>query len=151
MIGPNVKKSFQSATHHRQRDVLKTSCDLLGLSACPGDGAQGVGMSEFFTSSTSGGGSGTCAAPGSPGVHVCAPVASQTYGTPVQITGAGAGASGAVNHMELWIDGRKINNYFSNQVNTSVTLSAGKHAATLVEVDSRGAYIKSNPVSFTSR
>ncbi len=48
IVGPNVKASYQSSSHHTQRDILRTTCDLLGLNACPGDGANGVGMAEFF-------------------------------------------------------------------------------------------------------
>jgi len=91
----------------------------------------------------------SCAPPSSPGVHVCAPQSGGTYASPVQFTAAGTGASGSVQRMELWIDGKKISDYFSSVVNTHVSLSNGQHSATFVEVDSTGAYIKSSPVSFT--
>ena len=51
--------------------------------------------------------------------------------------------------MELWIDGGKINDYFSNQINTTVPLSVGSHALTVVEDDSTGAYIKSSVINIT--
>ena len=95
--------------------------------------------------------SGVCSAPASRGVHVCAPVAGQTYTSPVQFIATGRGASGSVNHLELWIDGRKINNYSGSQLRTSVPLSSGSHTATVVEVDSKGAFIKSSPVTFKVR
>ncbi len=50
--------------------------------------------------------------------------------------------------MELWIDGNKINDYSGNTINTSVGLATGWHAATAVEVDHTGAYIKSSVVNF---
>ena len=34
-------------------------------------------------------------------------------------------------------------------MNTIVTLDAGAHQATVVEVDSKGNYVKSTPVNFT--
>jgi acid phosphatase len=48
MFGPRVKHGYTNATHHSQRDILKTECDLLHVHACPGDGAAGRGMRELF-------------------------------------------------------------------------------------------------------
>jgi hypothetical protein len=65
------------------------------------------------------------------------------------IDGVGKGANGSVHHLELWIDDRKVGNYFSNQMSTSVALGNGPHAATLVEVDSAGSFLKSTATNFT--
>ena len=92
---------------------------------------------------------GTCAAPSSPGVHVCSPTAGQTVSSPVNVVASGTGASGSVNHLELWVDGNKVGNYSGSMMNANVTLSSGSHAATVIEVDSKGAYVKSMPVTFT--
>ena len=89
-----------------------------------------------------------CAPPSSPGVHVCAPQKGQTYSSPVQFEAGGTGASGSVERMELWIDGKKISNYFFSTVKTQVSLANGQHSATFIEVDSAGAYIKSAPITF---
>lgn len=94
---------------------------------------------------------GACAAPSAPGVHVCAPAAGQTVNSPVNVIAGGTGASGTVNHLELWVDGHKIGNYNGSMMNTNVALSAGSHTATVIEVDSKYAYIKSVPVTFTAR
>ena len=92
--------------------------------------------------------SGACTPPSSPGAILCSPVAGQTYASPVQVTGAGTLASVAVNHLELWIDGKKIGNYPGNTINTTVAESAGSHAATLVAVDAKGNFLKSAVVNF---
>ena len=143
LIGPHVNRTFQSGQHHRQADVLRTTCDLLGLSACPGDGAQGVGMAEFFGTPQA------CSAPTSAGVHVCTPTQGQASKGSVQVSAAATAANGSVQRIELWIDGKKINNYYSSQVNVTVPLSVGQHTATVVEVDTAGAYVKSPAVGFT--
>ena len=91
----------------------------------------------------------TCSAPSSVGVNVCSPTAGGTVGSPVNVVAAGTGASGSVNHLELWIDGQKIGNYPGASMNTSVTLANGAHSATVVEVDSQFHYVKSSPVNFT--
>jgi len=93
--------------------------------------------------------SGTCAPPSAPGVNVCSPTPNADVSSPVNFVAAGTGSSGSVNHLELWIDNQKIGNYSGAEMNTSVPLTAGAHQATVVEVDSKGNYIKSTPVSFT--
>lgn len=98
---------------------------------------------------TVGGGSGSCAAPSSPGVDVCSPKNGSTDASPVDFIASGTGASGSVNHLELWIDGKKIGNYDGSTMNASVTVAAGSHTAQVVEVDSKGNYVKSSPVTFT--
>lgn len=59
--------------------------------------------------------------------------------------------SGSVNHLELWVDGKKLGNYSGSSMNANVALTSGLHAATVVEVDLHGAYLKSTPVSFTAK
>ena len=51
-IGPRVKRGYQSSTHIMQNDMLRGSCDLLGIKLCPGDGASATGLSEFFNGVT---------------------------------------------------------------------------------------------------
>ncbi|MGC2619328.1 MAG: FG-GAP-like repeat-containing protein [Acidobacteriaceae bacterium] len=91
----------------------------------------------------------TCAAPSSPGVNVCSPTENESVTSPVTFRASGTGASGTVNHLELWIDGTKIGNYTGATMDASVTVAAGSHAAQVVEVDSKGAYVKSAVVHFT--
>jgi hypothetical protein len=67
------------------------------------------------------------------------------------VSGAGTLASVAVNHLELWIDGKKIGNYPGNTINATVAESAGSHAATLVAVDAKGNFLKSTVVNFNVR
>ncbi|MGC2639908.1 MAG: FG-GAP-like repeat-containing protein [Acidobacteriaceae bacterium] len=95
------------------------------------------------------GSTGTCSAPSSPGVHVCSPTQGETTSSPVAFVATGKGASGAVNHLELWVDGNKIGNYSGATMNASVAIAAGSHTATVIEVDSKGNYVKSSPVTYT--
>jgi hypothetical protein len=95
------------------------------------------------------GSGGGCSAPTSAGVHVCAPQPGGSYTSPVQMTATGKGPNGTTSRMELWIDGKKINNYFSSTVSTSVALGVGSHSATFVAVDNTGAFVKSAVVNFT--
>jgi hypothetical protein len=89
---------------------------------------------------------GDCPAPATPGVHLCYnPLWGVSFVSPTQIIAAGTGASGSVNHMELWADGRKINNYPGDLIDAPVALTPGKHVLTAIEVDSKGAFAKSEP------
>ena len=147
LIGPLVKHGYLSGTAYSQSDMLRTIEDVLNLQPYFGAAASAKDMADFFAPSGSSGGS--CAFPNVPGVDLCAPQAGQTYSSPVQVTAAGVGASGAVNHLELWIDGKKIGNYFADTMDTTVALGGGSHAATVIEVDSKGAFIKSAPSVFS--
>jgi hypothetical protein len=82
-----------------------------------------------------------CAPPGSPGVNVCFP--SNCHTSPfTTIVAAGTGASGTVSRMELWKDGVKLANFPGAFINTSLYLPDFSKL-TIIEVDSRGAYVKS--------
>jgi hypothetical protein len=107
--------------------------------------SSGVNSIVVYTGSTSG----TCAPPSVPGVNVCSPAPNADVSSPVNFIASGTGASGTVNHLELWIDNAKIGNYTGAEMNTSVPVAAGTHQATVVEVDSSGNYVKSTPVNFT--
>lgn len=91
----------------------------------------------------------SCSAPSSPGVHVCSPTAGESATSPINFVATGKGASGTVNHLELWINGTKYGNYAGANMSAGVGLNAGSYAATIIEVDSKGSYVKSTPVSFT--
>ncbi|MGE5110340.1 MAG: FG-GAP repeat domain-containing protein [Acidobacteriaceae bacterium] len=90
----------------------------------------------------------SCSAPSSAGVHVCSPVAGQTYASPVTVLATGKASSGSVAHMELWIDGKKVGQYSGSQINTKVSLASGQHRLVVVEVESSGSYIKSSAIYF---
>jgi hypothetical protein len=147
LLGPLVKHGYLSGMAYSHSDMLRTIEDVLGLQPYFGAVSSAHDMADFFVTTSAA--SGSCGAPNSPGALLCSPLPAQTYGSPVLIDGAGKGASGSVNHLELWIDGGKIGNYFSNQMSTSVALENGPHAATLVEIDSAGTLLKSTPTNFT--
>ncbi len=52
LIGPQVKRAYQSSTHMMQNDMERGSCDMLGVTPCPGDGASVPGLDEFFSAVT---------------------------------------------------------------------------------------------------
>lgn len=48
VIGPKVRQGLQSKTLYHQQDLLRTVCDALGLSACPGAASSAAPMADFF-------------------------------------------------------------------------------------------------------
>ena len=48
VIGPKVKHNFKSQTLYHHQNLLRTVCDALGFSTCPGAGAAAIPMSDFF-------------------------------------------------------------------------------------------------------
>ncbi len=48
VIGPGVKPAFQSQSFYNAQNLLRTTCDALALSTCPGAAATAVPMTDFF-------------------------------------------------------------------------------------------------------
>ena len=48
VIGPNVKRNFKSQTLYHHENLLRTVCDTLGFSSCPGAAATAKPMLDFF-------------------------------------------------------------------------------------------------------
>lgn len=88
-----------------------------------------------------------CPAPDAPGVNVCRPKGCSTSGV-YSFLATGRGASGSVDHMELWADGNKLAEFPGSSINTNIgppLLGGGPIAITFIEVDSNGDPIASNP------
>ena len=90
---------------------------------------------------------GGCSPPPSPGAIICTPANGSTNSSPLTVQGAGTPASGSLARLELWIDGKKVNNFYSNTLKASVSLATGTHTVTIVEVDSTGGNLKSPKIS----
>jgi hypothetical protein len=99
-----------------------------------------------FQVTVEGNNSQTCSPPSSPGVHVCDPLPNSCHTAPwTTVFAAGTGKNGTVSRMELWINGVKIGNFPGNRVSTNLYVTDFSRL-TIVEVDSKGASIKSLPI-----
>ncbi len=49
VIGPHVKPGYQSTITYHHENLLKTVCDAMGLSTCPGAAQKAAPMADFFT------------------------------------------------------------------------------------------------------
>jgi hypothetical protein len=78
----------------------------------------------------------SCAAPSSPGVHVCSPADGSTVHSPVHLEATGT-VAGTLARMEVWVDG--VKKYTSaNHLDTSIPLSAGSHRFVFFAVNTNG-------------
>jgi len=82
-------------------------------------------------------------------VHICAPTNGQIVGSSFTFKGAGNAFNGIAKRMELWIDGKKVAQNLEDQLKAKVSLTAGKHTAAFVVVDSFDNHTSSS-VSFTA-
>lgn len=97
---------------------------------------------------------GNCPAPGKAGVDVCEPLYVYTspgiaIDAPFQVIATGTGSKGPVALMELWADGKKITQVSGNLFDEPVALANGEHTVTVVELDTTGDYVKSEPFTLT--
>jgi hypothetical protein len=92
---------------------------------------------KSFTLTVTGSG-GSCSAPTSPGVHVCAPANGSTVSSPVAVQAA-ATITGTLARMEVWVDGvKKYTETSSKTLSTSISLAAGSHRFTIFAVNTAG-------------
>ena len=102
-----------------------------------GTGWDNTLQSKSFTLNVGGGG-GTCSAPASAGVHVCAPASVAMVASPVQVQ-ATSTITGALARMEVWVDGvKKYTETTSSSLNTILSLAAGSHRFDFYAVNTAG-------------
>ncbi len=85
----------------------------------------------------------------SPSVTVCAPVNGSTVNSPFQVLASTTDNAHPVTAMKVYIDNIGVYSVKANQINTSLTASAGSHGLVINAWDSSGAVFKSTAVSFT--
>jgi hypothetical protein len=80
----------------------------------------------------------SCSAPTSDGVNVCKPVGGSTVSSPVQVQAA-AKIAGALDRMEIWVDGvKKYTESSSTAFTTSLSIAAGDHEFDIYAVNTAG-------------
>jgi Bacterial Ig domain len=81
----------------------------------------------------------SCAAPTSPGIHLCAPAnGSVTSASPVLVQ-ATSTVTGTLARMEVWLDStKKYTETGSNSLSASIGMPAGRHTVTIFAVNTNG-------------
>jgi len=65
---------------------------------------------------------------------ICTPTNNGNVTNPITVRGAGNSPIG-VKRLEIWVDGKKVNQELNDQIAKQITLSSGPHMLTLVSVD----------------
>jgi len=125
VIGPHVKRGYQSTVTYHNENVLSTVCAAMGLESCPGAGAKAAPMADFFTSSSSEGGN---------GVVISTPGNGATVSGAVRLV-ASASADKPISQTQVWDNGKKLGVY-GDQIDASYDLGPGSHTTTVTALDS---------------
>src|SRR5215469_13055671 len=124
VIGPQVKHGYKSSVRYDHANLLRTICDALGFSSCPGAAAVSNPMSDFFNL-----------------VNIATPFANAAVASPVHIV-AGVSNSSPVQKMQIFVDGSLKYQVSGNSVNTSLAMALGSHSVVVQSWDTTGGIHK---------
>ena len=137
MVGPHVKKGFQSTVLYQHQNILRTALDVLGVTTYPGAASTAVDMADLFSVAAPSPG---CTA-ATTGVTVCSPAAGSTLGSTVQFTAA-AKSSSPITAMKIYVDGVAKFSTSANSLNTSLSIASGPHSVVVQAWDAKGVVLK---------
>jgi hypothetical protein len=125
VIGPQVKPHYKSSTLYSHANLLRTVCDAMGFSSCPGAGAIAASMADFFDT-----------------VNIVTPKPDAAVTSPLRVQ-ATVTNSAPVYAMQIYIDDKL--KYHANvaSLNALVPISAGKHHLVVQSWDTAGEIHKS--------
>jgi hypothetical protein len=125
VIGPQVRPHYQSAVRYDHANLLRTVCDALGVTSCPGEAAVASPMLDFFNT-----------------VNIVAPLPNARVASPVHIQAA-TNNSSAVNAVQVYVDDVLNYQVAGSTINTMRPVSAGKHHVVVQSWDANGGIHKS--------
>jgi phosphatidylinositol-3-phosphatase len=124
VIGPQVKPAYRSSVRYDHANLLRTVCDAMGLTSCPGAGAVANPMSDFFNQ-----------------VNIATPIANANVASPVAIQ-ASTSNSSQVSAMQIYVDNALKYQLAGNAVHTAIPMSSGKHYVIVQSWDTAGGIHK---------
>jgi len=124
IIGPQVKPGYKSPIRYDHANLLRTVCDMMGFSSCPGAGAVENAMADFFNT-----------------VNIQTPSENATVSSPIHIVATTSNAA-PVTATQVYIDG--VLKYQSNgsTVDAFLPVALGKHYAIVQSWDTKGGIHK---------
>lgn len=124
VIGPQVRHGYKSSVRYDHANLLRTICDAMGFSSCPGAAAVSNPMSDFFNM-----------------VTIAAPLANAAVWSPVQIV-AGVSNSSPIKAIQIYVDNALKYQGGGNSVNTRLPMPLGSHYVVVQSWDTTGAVHK---------
>ena len=133
VIGPKVKTGYRSAAFYTHQDLLRTFCDAMGLGGCPGNGATGVPMADFFPPAST-----------SPHIELLSPTASlDTEKNPLRFV-ANIVSDKPASAMITYADHREIFRTQGGHTDFKMDLAPGPHLLVVNGWDSAGRLMQAS-------
>jgi hypothetical protein len=136
VIGPQVRAGYKSTTTYHNQSVLKTVCEAMGLSPCPGAAQDAEPMADFFKSGN---------APD--GIVIATPSNGATVVGPVDLM-ASASENQSVSQTQVWDNGRKLGMY-GVAIDAIYHLAPGRHTTTVLDLNSSYRIIHQSSVTYS--
>lgn len=124
VIGPQVKPGYKSPVRYDHANLLRTICDAMGLSECPGAAAVANPMADFFNQ-----------------VNIATPFQNAKVASPVHIQ-ATTSNSARVHSVQIYVDDVLKYHVKGNSVDTSLAMSPGLHHVVVQSWDTVGGIHK---------
>jgi acid phosphatase len=124
VIGPQVKPGYKSAVRYDHSNLLRTVCDAMGLSPCPGAAAVANPMADFFNK-----------------VNIATPFANSNVASPVHIQATTSNAA-PVTAMQIYVDNSLKYQVSGSSVDAKLPMTSGKHYVVVQSWDSAGGIHK---------
>ncbi|MGH9510963.1 MAG: alkaline phosphatase family protein [Terriglobales bacterium] len=125
VIGPQVRPHYQSATRYDHTNLLRTVCDALGVTSCPGEAALAIPMADFFNT-----------------VNISNPLPNAAVASPVHIQ-AGTNDSSPVTSIQVYVDDSLKYQVAGSKIDASILMNPGQHHLVLQSWDAAGGIHKS--------
>lgn len=124
IIGPQVRPGFSSQTLYGPQNLLRTVCDAMALTVCPGTGALALPILDVFNT-----------------VSITNPSPSTTVASPLYVQALSSDSS-PVSAMQIYVDSSLAYTIPGGSLNTSLPLSTGKHSVVAQSWDTAGGIHK---------
>jgi phosphatidylinositol-3-phosphatase len=128
VIGPQVRPHYRSSIRYDHTNLLRTVCDAMGVTACPGEAAVALPMVDFFNT-----------------VNIIAPLSNARVASPVHIL-ADTNNSSPVTAVQVYVDDSLEYEVDGPTLDTMLAMSPGTHRLGLQSRDAIGGIHKSETV-----
>ncbi len=135
MVGPKVRVGYKSSITYHHQHVLRTMLTAFGDTTFPGLASTATPMSDFFSSTASGG-----------TITIKSPSSGSTVSSPVHVVASSTVSN--VTATKVYVDGTAKYSTSSSSVDTYLSLSSGSHKLTVKNWNSAGA-VHSSSLSFS--
>jgi len=120
VIGPQVKPHFKSSVTYTHANLLRTVCDAMEFSSCPGEGSLSSPMSDFFNQ-----------------VNVSMPTANAQVASPVHIKATTVNSS-PVTSLQVYVDNVLHYQVTGSILDAWIPINGGKHHLVVQSWDTAG-------------